>query len=753
MPFALDSQRPPLLRPLGRTSGRASSRLRPAAALLTLAVVAMLQACGGSSNTSTAADPAQPDTSPQAVALAADMASRLPLSKDAGADAMQFVLPKGATTLAYDGQAKGASTKAADPSQSADSSGPLGANLSPIYDWSRTHEFVDLLRQARPFGPADTPWSSTVPVGADGWPTQDFGVILMSNQYATKGLGGVYTIRFSGQATVKLLASPGSLSAPRVDAATGITTIDYTFPEGGDQMILSFKNTNGSVKDLQIIRPGYDAAQPPTFTRHFLDHVARFNVLRFMEWQLINANPLQHWSDRPTPVNTRTTSAQHLGVPLETIIALANSTKKDIWLNIPQGASDDYVRQMATLLRDQLDPTVRVYFEFSNELWNMMFKQTRDNQAAAEAEVRANPQSFLAIGGETSPYRWAARRVAKRTIEIGAMFEQVFGAGSLNTRVRPVLASQIQGQWQYQTMLEMVAAAYPKDVKDYFYAVAGAPYVSLYASPHGGQDLRNTEGLTRQQVLDTLATVAAGELSYRYTNMEVMAFMSKLYGLRMFAYEGGVDTFGPTSIAAKREANFDPQIREICRTMLGNWATAGGDTFMYFHAGAMNYRSQYGAFALTEDMQDYSHKLKCVDEHLAAKAPTPLSRHQAPIVFSAKETVGRDNTVNATLYYKAGQTNPYLISVPEDGTWTISVESGIAPAQMDVLVDGRVAGRLNLQRTAPMDWWPYWSTNLPPTASSNALPVQLKAGVHAMHLVFRTHGVNTWVPRISVQRQ
>lgn len=632
-------------------------------------------------------------------------------------------------------------------------SGRLGANLAPIYDWSRTHEFVDLMRQARPFGPADTPWSSVLPVGPDGWPTQDFGVILMANQWATKGLGGVYKIRFTGQATVRLNSSAGSLSAPSYDPATGVTTIDYTFPEGGDQMLLSFYNTQGSVKNLKVIRPGYDPVNPPTFTSHFLQHIQRFAVLRTMDWQLTNANPLVRWEDRPTPANTRTTSPKYYGIDLETIIQLGNESGKDLWIHVPFGADDTYVRNMAQLLRDTLNPNVRIYLEYSNELWNMGFKQAKDNMAAAKAEVAANPASVLAVGGETWDYAWAARRVAKRTIEIADIFASVYGQDAINTRVRPVLASQLQGQWQWASMLDMVKKAYPKAPKDYFYGIAGAPYFNLDASPYGGSNLQWAEGSTPEQLLNNLSITAKAELNYAYTNMENIAYLTRHHGLRMLSYEGGPDTFGTGSVLAKRDANLDQRFYPICRQFLADWEQSGGEMFMYFYAGAYNYRTFYGQWSVTEDMQDYSVKLQCLDDFRAAKQVASKSRHDAPVVFPTKETVGRSNTTNAAHYYKDGQTNDYVFSAPEAGVYKISVQTGVAAATMDVVIDGVKAGQIQLPKTTPENWWPWTNGTPPPLVQSTELAVQLDAGVHALQLVFRTpYIVNTYVPAISIQR-
>lgn len=55
--------------------------------------------------------------------------------------------------------------------------------------------------------------------------------------------------------------------------------------------------------------------------------------------------------------------------------ALANRVQQEPWFNMPHLATDDYITQFATLVRDNLASNLNVYVEFSNEVWNPMFEQ------------------------------------------------------------------------------------------------------------------------------------------------------------------------------------------------------------------------------------------------------------------------------------------------------------------------------------------------------------------------------------------
>jgi hypothetical protein len=69
-------------------------------------------------------------------------------------------------------------------------------------------------------------------------------------------------------------------------------------------------------------------------------------------------NPQADWDTRAQPK-----SEQAEPVAFEWQIDLCNRSKKDYWVNIPHAADGDYVKQLASLIHDKLDPQLRVYVE------------------------------------------------------------------------------------------------------------------------------------------------------------------------------------------------------------------------------------------------------------------------------------------------------------------------------------------------------------------------------------------------------
>lgn len=77
--------------------------------------------------------------------------------------------------------------------------------------------------------------------------------------------------------------------------------------------------------------------------------------------------------------------------------------------------------------------------------------------------------------------------------------------------------------------------------------------------------------------------------------------MAKNYSLKYFAYEAGVDTFGPNNIAAKKAATLDPRMKQICIDYLNIWFGWGFSNINWFVAGATSWDTQYGTWGLTYD--------------------------------------------------------------------------------------------------------------------------------------------------------
>ncbi|SDX62115.1 S-layer homology domain-containing protein [Paenibacillus sp. CF384] len=499
--------------------------------------------------------------------------------------------------------------------------GQIGVGLEGI--GGRGYEFADAAKTLRQWVKADG--SEGVKVDANGWPKEDAATVFFDHRPVAAWLNdiddptkqfpdisGVYKLSFKGQAVLGNMdaSSPFKVENQKYDKKSNTTTADIVLAKGNGLLYMTFTKTSGGVSDVKLMRPGYSAGD--TFTKEFLQALQPFGTLRFMDWLSTNNNnpaypAVTEWSDRKL-----TTDATQLlqdgthGVAWEYVIALANQTGKDIWINIPVAASNDYVKSLAALLKAKLNPGIKIYLEYSNEVWNDLFTQQAYNKAAALAEgakegsalSQYTMQSYFddPNDGDYTPQKrsWTRHRIAQRLIEIGQQFQTVFGEDSLNTRVRPVLSWFAIIPDQYEDMLNWVSKSYG-DPKNYFYAIASAPYFNSSAASDAAS---TTEVLTAMQE-DSKRFSGPDE-----TKQELITLADQ-YGLKSYTYEGGPDSGGGSTINVENRiaAHRSERMGDLVRYDVGNnFLDKNGDMFMYFTLTSGYNR--YGMWGASEDILD-----------------------------------------------------------------------------------------------------------------------------------------------------
>ena len=194
----------------------------------------------------------------------------------------------------------------------------------------------------------------------------------------------------------------------------------------------------------------------PTFLSRIAELGDGLGFLRPMDWVKANASPQKSWGDRRLPSHVFQVGVLHprdpteptdpavisagnrdTGVAFEHIVALCNAANKDLWITIPHLAvedapvgQDNFVTKLAKLIRfgsdgvepfsspqvnpafPPLNPNLRVYVEYSNEIWSSGFNFPQGNWA----ERRATQQGIS-----------RAQFNARRFCEVWRTFEQVFG--------------------------------------------------------------------------------------------------------------------------------------------------------------------------------------------------------------------------------------------------------------------------------------------------------------------------------------
>lgn len=185
---------------------------------------------------------------------------------------------------------------------------------------------------------------------------------------------------------------------------------------------------------------------------------AKIKCLRFMDWNVVNHSSVKNWNQRiPKTANhyrsenkipcykdqyDSATNTHNLiadadtsyGVAIEWQIDLCNRVGADMWINVPAAANADFHNQLATLIKNQLNPNLKVYIEWANEIWNWGFPTT----PYAYQQAQAKEIDKIDVGGWCDPWR---KYYVYESVRLFEQFEKVFGKNS--ERLVKVLCGQV----------------------------------------------------------------------------------------------------------------------------------------------------------------------------------------------------------------------------------------------------------------------------------------------------------------------
>lgn len=343
------------------------------------------------------------------------------------------------------------------------------------------------------------------------------------------------------------------------------------------------------------------------------------------------------WTDRVTPSHR---SQATDGVALDYQILLANQVGANPWFCVHHLASDDFVRRMATLVRDTLRPDLTVYIEHSNEVWNVAFPQgeyaTRRGLELGLHTTSGHPTNDCAA--------FAADHVcaniryhAKRSLEIFSIWTSVFGGAARASRLKFVLGTHtgFAGTAYHTEQLSYLAAHQTVDL------LAVTAYMSTWPD---GQTVDGSFATYSSAQIHNLVKSSAPSLAQR---IKTIADVAAGYDVPTCVYEGGPGLVqdgvigGGTASGAVTEgliaANRHGGMAEVLETAFAALEAAGTGVvgrpeqpFMYF-AGPFATSSKYGSWGqmeFTDQPIDESPKYRAVGKQIsrhAGAAGTPAA--------------------------------------------------------------------------------------------------------------------------------
>jgi hypothetical protein len=475
----------------------------------------------------------------------------------------------------------------------------VGGGIEGIADSMRTELFTNIALQARPFETAAA--GGLAPVDSNGWPTTDFLGRFLTSQYSTN-INGTYKMSFTGKANVAPIASPAKVQNLVYDINTNQTTCDLVI--NGTTLTSSlnirFLNTVTGIQNLKIFRPNYDETK--FVTDEFVTLVQNFNVIRFMSVTDTNENQDKTWNDRPQPTYARFGSNTN-GIPWEYIVKILNETKKDGWINIPCLVDDDYVRQLATLLKTQLNPDSVLYVEWGNEIWNTGMKASKAHHALTQVEVAAgDPHMFNGSPGDVGYNNTWYNNIRRQSYQLCKsieIFREVFGTD--RNRVRAILGSQNANEWVTAAQCQYIEKNVGKP-SDYIFGVAIAPYLDLSAA------VMNSTTATVDDIVNDWRTRA--KTNPTTTKIKNHKATADKYGLKLMMYEGGpASGQGKVNLDNKIAAAKHPDMEAITKDYYDTWFDVTGGHLALALDIASRY-DQWGTWGLTDNTREMQPKLK-----------------------------------------------------------------------------------------------------------------------------------------------
>jgi len=479
---------------------------------------------------------------------------------------------------------------------------PIGTNLSGIQDWSSEYVFVDVFNQCREWIPHEygsgAPWSSgvTVPLGPNGYPLEipyNNGVdppqairsLMFFGNLQDRYPTGYYRLIASGTGQISLrFAATGTFSCP-VDTLVWVES-----SLGGIALEIDTSLAADPVGDIHFIMPGFENTYSTNpFHPDLLNFIEDFQVIRFMDWMETNGSPNTIWSDRNTP-NYYTQTLDN-GAAYEHIVNLCNLTQKHPWICIPHKADDMYISELAKLFRDSLDPGLKIYVEYSNEVWNGSFAQSQ------YADSMGN-----VLGYAGNPWEQGWQYYAKRSADVMQIFEVEFSG---NDRLVKVISSQAANSWVTNYIIEKFKDSIYNPTQVQADAIAIAPYFGgSVANDIGDAGLINSVSV--DDILDSLEL----SLTDAYTWMDASKTVADTHNLELIAYEGGqhlvanATYYNDTAYVSKlKNANRHSRMQDLYCDYFNYWfdSTEAG---MFCHFSSHGVYSKYGSWGVKEYMDD-----------------------------------------------------------------------------------------------------------------------------------------------------
>ncbi len=549
----------------------------------------------------------------------------------------------------------------------------MGINLSLIRYFSSQQPFIDGFKFSQSWV-TQTPsiwntreddlldldsngWVKSLPMDEAGIQYTQVGTLLFRQQETY--LPGRYVVLYEGEGTLTYrfdAQKNEALSTP------GRDIIDVTPSNSGIFIGITETDPNQTgdyIRDIRVVPESQEFLATTTlFNPEFIEKIQPFKTLRYMDWMETNDSQQKDWADRPKPEDAR---YSEIGVPVEIMVELANETDTDAWFNMAHMATDDYVANFARYVKDNLEPDLKIYVEYSNEVWNGIFDQNQWVMDRAEQEFANSNLNFI---------DWYSRR----TTEVVEIWENVFGADS--ERIIGVMGAQSANPYTGRTALDYRWSNTELSRSDTdIDAVAIAPYFGRYIGlPENRATLeswtQDSDGglsklfqeITQGGLLGN--SPEGGALAQAYREIEAYNEIATEENVQLLAYEGGQHLAGVRGLENNQAivdlfiaANRDPRMGNIYRDYLAQWSNLGGDVFV--HYSDIRAHDKWGSWGVLESVyQDSSPKYDALVDFFQnppERDPNILEGTPGQDIFTFERPLDTSGTSKTIINFSLGE--------------------------------------------------------------------------------------------------
>ncbi len=427
-----------------------------------------------------------------------------------------------------------------------------------------------------------------VKLDAKGWPVElpvvnGVAQSIHANVFYTKIMPAAdYIIEWKGEGTLTTYTNYEKIGPNKY-----LVHFDGDYSKGDNGITVNIESTDPNhtgnyIRDIKVYQEKYSdlVANGEHFDPKWFQQIDDFRVLRMHDWQGTNFSKVTDFTPNDVTADQAFWIKDGRGMPYELLLEVANQAHSDLWINIPHMATDDYIKQVAKYLKEHLDPSLKVYVEYTNEFWTTGFDQ----------------HQYLIDKGKTQfgdvPFA-NAEAYGARASEMTQIFRKVFGD---DPRLIPTVTIDHEGISNGELLKMLTAPDYvakgglsPIDAGIKFLATDGyfswfntSPEVDKMVDDWMKQPDKGY-GAARDFLINQIKT----ELSPAWAKGHELA---DKYGIKFGVYEGGSlllngnDPGGgdPKYTNFNEQVQLSPEMKEVYEVALAEWQKTGNGPFTWY---------------------------------------------------------------------------------------------------------------------------------------------------------------------------